>query len=325
MPEAISKLAVSISSDGRDDPPDVFAGKFQAGEAGGAARIWVANHLFQRDPVTRAAQALGATKRLGAGLMAVNPFTSHPVQLAMAASTLDELFPGRVTLCLGSGSPVDLDSIRIAHDKPLKPMRETLEVTRALLAGEKVRFEGETFSVLDRSLATGNRAVPIYVAASRPRMLAVAAAHADGILVSGGSSVEFVRWCREHAERGAAGKPIRMSGLLYAAVDPEPAVRTRLKRLLGMLLRNHHHRTNIEAAGTPVDQAELRAAIARGDWASAEAQITDDVLRKLVAIGTAEEVRAKLADYQAAGLSEVVFAATRDAEQIASLLRAVRA
>jgi len=316
--------AVSISSDGRDDPPEVFAGKFNAGESGGAEQIWVANHLFQRDPVARAAQALGATRSLRAALMAVNPFTSHPAQIAMSAATLDELFPGRITLCLASGSPVDLQSTGIPFDKPLKPMREALELTRALLSGEKVRFEGETFRVLDRSLATGARRVPIYLAASRPRMLEVAAAHADGILVSAGASVEFVRWCRSHAQVGSGGRELRMSGLVYAAVDPDPELRRRLRRLLGMLLRNHHHSTNIELAGTPVDQQALRDAVARADWASVESQITDEVLRKHVIVGSAPEVRARLAEYHAAGLSEVVFAATRDAAHIAALLAAAK-
>ena len=329
MPEAdISaprgKLSISISSDGRDDPPGMFGAKIAAGEAGGATQIWLANHLFQRDPVARAGHALATSQRLRAALMAVNPFTMHPVQAAMAAATLDEFYPGRVTLCLGSGSPGDLDTLKISTAKPLKPMREALEITRALLAGEKVRFEGETFKVNDRSLATGERRVPIYLAASRPRMLELAGAHADGVLVSGGTSVEFVRWCMEHVRRGAAGRSVRASGLVYAAISADSAAITRLRRLLAMLLRHPHHQTNMDVAGTRVDQESLRAAVTRGDWASAEAMMDDGVVRRHAVVGGPSEVRARLAEYQAAGLDEVVFAATRDGEQIAALLAAAQ-
>jgi len=318
------RLLLSISSDGRDDPPEMFGAKVEAGENGGASQIWVANHLFQRDPVTRAGHALGASKRLRAALMAVNPFTMHPVQAAMAAATLDEFYPGRVTLCLGSGSPGDLDTLKIPTAKPLKPMREALEVTRALLSGEKVRFEGETFRVQDRSLATGERRVPIYLAASRPRMLELAGAHADGVLVSGGASVEFVSWCMEHVRRGAAGRRVLASGLVYAAISADSTAIARLRRLLAMLLRHPHHQTNMDMAGTRVDQERLRAAVTRGDWAAAEAMVDDEVVRRHAVVGGADEVRARLAEYRDAGLDEVVFAATRDGAQIAALLAAAR-
>ncbi|MBI4190347.1 MAG: LLM class flavin-dependent oxidoreductase [Betaproteobacteria bacterium] len=329
VPHAISSaprgaLCLSISSDGRDDPPGMFGTKVAAGEAGGASQIWLANHLFQRDPVARASHALGATARLRAALMAVNPFTVHPVQAAMGAATLDEFYPGRVTLCLGSGSPGDLDTLGIPTAKPLKPMREALEITRALLSGEKVCYAGETFRVQDRSLATGQRRVPIFLAASRPRMLEVAGAHADGVLISGGSSVEFVRWCIDHVRRGAAGRTVRTSGLVYAAVDPDRAAVARLRRLLAMLLRHPHHRTNMDVAGTRVDQESLRAAVTRGDWPAAEALMTDDIVKRHAVVGGADEVRARLAEYHAAGLDEVVFAATRDGDTIAALLKAAQ-
>jgi 5,10-methylenetetrahydromethanopterin reductase len=318
-------LSLSISSDGRDDPPAVFDSKVAAGERGNATRIWLANHLFQRDPVTRAARALATTARLDVALMAMNPFTMHPVQAAMAAATLDEFHPGRVTLCLGSGSPGDLEGLGIAATRPLRPMREALEITRALLMGETVQFEGESFRVRGRSLASAGRQVPLVLAASRPRMLELAGQFADGVLISGGASVEFIRWCMEHVRRGAAGRPVRAAGLMYALVGNEdPKARSRLRRLLAMLLRHPHHRTNMELAGSQLDQPALREACGRGDWATAEAMITDDVLHRHAAVGSAEEVRRRLAEYGAAGLDEVVFSATPDGVQIAALLNAAR-
>lgn len=317
-------MLLSISSDGRDDPPDVYNGKIAAGEAGGAARIWIANHLFQRDPITRASHSLAVTKRLGAALMAMNPFTMHPVQAAMAAATLDEFYPGRIALCLGSGSPGDLDTVDISVDKPLGPMRETLEITRSLLAGEKVRYEGKAFRVRDRLLSTGPRAVPIVLAASRPRMLELAGKHADGVLISGGSSVEFVRWCMEHIRRGAAGRQIQTSGLVYAATSNDGPAVSRLRRLLAMLLRHPHHQNNMDLAGTRVSQENLKSAVGRGDWAVAETLINDDVVNRHAVVGHAAEIRARLEAYRQAGLDEVVFAATKDGDQISQLLKAAQ-
>ena len=315
---------VSISADGRD-PPAAFDAKFAAGEAGGAAQIWLANHLFQRDPVALASRVLGASTHMRVALMAMSPFTMHPVQAAMAAATLDEYYPGRVTLCYGVGAPVDLDSVGIAAQKPLRPMREALQISRALLAGETVTSEGRTFRVHGRGLATGKRRVPIVLAASGPQMLELAGAAADGVLISASSSVEFVRWCMDHVRRGAAGRKVRASGLVYASVSPDSAeAGARVRRMLAITLRGEHHRLNLELAGTRLDQAALRAAAARNDWAAAEALISEEVIGHHSASGDAAGVRARFAGYHAAGLDEVVIAGARDGAQIAALLAAVQ-
>ena len=43
------------------------------------------------------------TRRIGLGAGALNPYTRHPVVVAMTMSALDDLAPRRVTLALGSG------------------------------------------------------------------------------------------------------------------------------------------------------------------------------------------------------------------------------
>jgi 5,10-methylenetetrahydromethanopterin reductase len=128
---------LSIASDGRDAPP-AFLGKVAVADRAGLSRIWIANHLFLRDPISLAGAALGASRDLRINLMAMSPFTIHPVQLAMAAATLDEFYPGRVGLCLGSGAPADLASVGIDSARPLGALREALRLVRALLAGETV-------------------------------------------------------------------------------------------------------------------------------------------------------------------------------------------
>jgi 5,10-methylenetetrahydromethanopterin reductase len=317
-------LDVSLASDGRETPA-AFLAKVRAGEGAGAAGMWIANHIFERDPVSLASLALGATSRLAVSLMAVSPFTVHPVQAAMAAATLDEIYIGRVTLCFGVGAPMDLDALGMAIEKPLRPMREAIELARALLSGETVSYEGQTFKTRGRALASGARRVPIVLAASGPQMLELAGALGDGVLVSAGASVEFVRWCLEHVERGAAGRKLRRCATVYAAVDADrKAAHGRIRRMLTILLRGAHHRTNLDLAGTALDQESLRAAVAAGDWSTADALITEDVIERHAVCGTPNEVRARIAAYLAAGVDEIVLSGPREPEQVAALLAALK-
>ncbi len=149
--------------------PSRFSGKVAAGENGGAAANWIANHLFQRDPITLAAMSLTQTKRMRVTLMAMSPLTVHPVQAAMAAATLDEFFPGRVTLCLGVGAPADLKSIGIGGEKSLRIMREALELARALLAGETVTSQRRIFSFPWAADSHRCAICPLILAASGPK------------------------------------------------------------------------------------------------------------------------------------------------------------
>jgi 5,10-methylenetetrahydromethanopterin reductase len=311
---------ISISSDGRDAPP-AFNEKITAAENGGASTFWIANHMFLRDPVALATLMLAKTRRIGAGLMAVSPLTLHPVQIAMAAATLAENFPGRVKLCLGVGAPADLKSIGLDGTKPLKVMREALQLIRALLSGETVRIHGEIFRIDNRRLITERTPISLVLAASGPQMLELAGAEADGVLISAGSSVPFVERTLESVHRGAKGRKVRTHALVYSAVDDtEKAANDRLRRTLAILLRGPHHKANLDAAGSVLDQAALNEAVLAEDWDRAQAMITDDIVRRHAASGSSAQVRERLTAYHAAGLDEIVIAGARDGDQITKIL-----
>lgn len=313
---------LSIASDGRD-APDSFLGKVAVADRAGCGRIWLANHLFQRDPIALAGAALQNSRRLPVALMAMSPFTIHPAQLAMTAATLDELYPDRVALCLGSGAPADLGSVAIDNSKPLGALREAVRLSRALLAGETVSFDGEAFTVRARRLVNGARPIPLILAASGPKMLEMAGTEADGVLISAGTSVEFVGWSLQHAANGARGRPLRRVGLVYASVDEDPALaHRRLRRILAITLRGPHHTRNLEQAGNVLDQERLRAAVAAEDWAAATALISDRIVETHAASGTPAQVAARLATYHAAGLDEIVISGVADPEQLASIIQA---
>jgi 5,10-methylenetetrahydromethanopterin reductase len=313
----------SISCDGRDSIGG-FREKVVAGENGGAAANWIANHLFQRDPISLAAMSLTQTKRMRVTLMAMSPLTVHPVQAAMAAATLDEFFPGRVSLCLGVGAPADLKSVGIGGEKSLRIMQEALELVRALLTGETVASNGQYFRSYGRRLAIDARSVPVILAASGPKMLELAGATADGVLLSAGTSVEFVKRSIERVHRGAKGRSFRTHGVVYAAVDrDEKSAHDRLRRVLAILLRGGHHAPNLELGGSVLDQSALNDAVKLEDWVRAEALITDEIVRRHAASGCPERVRARLAAYRMAGLDEIVLSGVRDGTQLGEIMNAI--
>jgi len=297
-----------LSFDG-SETPEALRAMADVADRGGVTTIWLASHLFQREPIATAAVALAATRRVNIALMAMSPYSVHPLYATMAAATLDEYFPGRVTLCFGVGAPRDLEAAGIAAEHPLGTMREAIALARALLSGESVDHKGERFRVSGRRLANGARRIPIFLAASGPQMLELAGARADGVLISAATSPAFVRWTLDLVRKGeeAAGRRVKKTALVYVSTDDDARVaRDRLRRTLGFILRGQHHARNLELGGTPLDQAALAAAFAREDWAAVDALISDEVVKRHSASGRPDEVKAAFAAYQEVGLDEIV-------------------
>jgi 5,10-methylenetetrahydromethanopterin reductase len=313
---------LGIAMDGRAPITDIPA-QARAAEQGGASTLWIACHLFLRDPVTMAALALGATQRIKIALMAMSPYSMHPVLIAMAAAALDEMYPGRVILCLGAGAPADLLAAGVEAPRPLKTIGEAVAICRSLLAGEMADFHGEVFKVSDRRLANGPRQVPIVLAASRPNMLKLAGRVTDGVLVSAATSAPFVKACLAQATAGAAGRVLRKLGIVYTrlggsekeAIDP-------IRRPIGFVLRGAHHAENIRLSGASLDQVALAAAYAAENWSEVDRLVSDEVVRLHAACGTPAQVKARLDEYRAFGLDEVILGGLDDVASIEKALAA---
>jgi len=303
---------LGIAIDGRAPLHEIPA-QAQAAEAGGATTLWIACHLFLRDPVTTAALALAATKKIRIALMAMSPYSTHPVYIAMTAASLDEMYPGRVILCLGAGAPADLKAAGIESPRPLVAIGETVKICRQLFAGEMADFQGEMFRVSGRRLANGGRTIPIVLAASRPNMLKLAGRQTDGVLISAATSPPFVKTCLDRVGAG------RKSCIVYTRLGPLDAIR----RPIGFVLRGAHHAENIRLGGASLDQQALAAAYAAEQWSEVDRLVSDDVVRRHTACGTPQQVRDKLDEYRAIGLDEVVLGGIDDAASIATTLKAI--
>jgi len=315
-----------LSFDG-SETPDTLRAAAKTADEGGVSTVWLASHLFQREPIATAALTLAHTKNISIALMAMSPYSVHPLYATMAAATLDEYFPGRVKLCFGVGAPRDLEAAGLVADHPLGTMREAIGVARALLSGETIDFKGERFRVSGRRLASGAREIPIFLAASGPQMLELAGAAADGVLISAATSPAFIRWTLDLVRKGeqTSGRRIRKAALVYVSADDDETVaRNRLRRLLGFILRGQHHARNLEMAGTALDQASLVAAYAREDWEAVNSLVNDDVVMRHSASGTPSQVRAAFASYESVGIDEIVASGIGDSAHLKKVLETLK-
>src|SRR5574341_619608 len=144
----------------------------------GFSHVWIGDsHLIWREAYVNMAAAALNTKKVKLGTGVTNPLTRHPSVVASAYATLEELAPGRFIVGIGLGD----SSVETMGMKPAKLayFEETIRQMRALLAGEEVELETGKIHLKHPA----KNKIPVYIAASGPKMLELSGRFADGIIV----------------------------------------------------------------------------------------------------------------------------------------------
>ncbi|HEY7589544.1 MAG TPA: TIGR03842 family LLM class F420-dependent oxidoreductase, partial [Candidatus Limnocylindrales bacterium] len=156
------------------------------------------SHVLWRDPYPLLTLMAGATERMRLGTCVTNPGTREPTVTASVLATLDEISGGRMDLGIGRG-----DSARRVLGKPPITMahtEEAIRVIRALVAGERIEYEGTELHFP----WTQGWTLPVWVAGYGPIALAMTGRIADGVILQL-ADPDLIRWFAGQA-REAAGK-----------------------------------------------------------------------------------------------------------------------
>ena len=123
-----------------------------------------------------------------------NPVTRHPSVTASGIYALDQLAPGRIGLGLATGDSA-LWGIGKKGIATIAHLKEYILAVKGLLRGEEVQYHGATFSPhwADNDPTSE---VPLYVACSGPRVLAMASQVADGLIMSMGYGDENIQYIK---------------------------------------------------------------------------------------------------------------------------------
>ena len=279
---------------------------------------------------------VGMATGMRVGTAIANVYTRGPATLAVSAAGLAEIAPGRFCLGIGAGSQPIVETWNGGKfDRPATRVREMVQFLRPALAGERVVFRGETFSVDGFRLTRPPiHPIPIHVAALRPGMLRVAGEAADGAVLNWLSpddvpkSVGVVREAARKAGRDPDG--IEITARLMIHVDPPtPESDLVVRRHITGYLNVPVYRAFHEWLGRTEALAPMWEAWSRGDRKGALAAIPERVVQDLTIRGSMADIRAGVRRYLDAGIDTAflsLFTLEPDpARKRRALLDAVRA
>ncbi|MDP9271615.1 MAG: LLM class flavin-dependent oxidoreductase [Chloroflexota bacterium] len=162
-------------------------------EAMGFDTVWIPDELLWRPPdgqtrgwwecVAMAGAVAAATSRVKVGTWVLSALHRNPGITAKAVETLDEISGGRIVLGLGSGhAGHQAHAFGLPEDHVHGRFEEALEIIVPLLRAGRADFEGNYHAARDleqRPVGPRPGRIPIMIGAKGPKMLRLAAVHAD--------------------------------------------------------------------------------------------------------------------------------------------------
>ena len=253
---------------------------------------------------------IGSATKLRLGTAIANVYTRGPATLAMTAAGLAEVAPGRFCLGVGAGSQPIVESWNGGtFSRPATRVRETVEFLRQVFAGERVVFEGETFTVQGFRLSRIPTApIPIHVAALRPAMLRVAGQVGDGAIINWLSAEDVtksVAVVREAAQKaGRDPEAVEITARVFVCVDPpSEATETGIRRHINTYLNVPVYKAFHEWLGRTEALGPMWHAWESGDRKGAVAAIPESVINDLILRGSVDDIHAHVKRYMDAGVT----------------------
>jgi 5,10-methylenetetrahydromethanopterin reductase len=288
---------------------------------------WRKHGMEARSSTVVSALMARETERLTIGWGIISPYTRHPVQVAMDARVVQEAAGDRFIVGFGT-SKIFLNNIKRGgppkETKPLAHMRDSVEIVRGVLSGERFEHDGRAYSADVPALATEAHSPvgspPVYVAGTAPLMQQLGGEIGDGVLTPSITTPEFVRYTRRNIEAGAVKAhrdpdDVDLGCTIVASIGEErDEGRDGAREIAGMYLANKVQ--NIRgAADTLLDLADIdldeirpvAEAMERGGRLAAKEQVTDELLDKCKPIaGTPADCIEAIEEYRDAGCTHVM-------------------
>lgn len=276
----------------------------EAEENGWDGFVFADTQNLSGDPYTGLSLAAKATERLKLGIGVTNPVTRHPAVTASAIMTVQVESDGRAELGIGRG---DSSLGYLGRDPaPVSHLERYLQQVQGYLRGQAVDLDGFA-SRLQWLEAAGQPKVPVHVAATGPRVIALAARHAERIMFAVGAELDRLRWAvalarTKRQEQGQDPYGVALGAYVNVVVHPDAAAaRASTRGTIGMFA----HFSGMRGAATELLRPDDRVVVERfasgydmahhGHNAAAHASyLTDEFIERFAVIGPPERCVARL-------------------------------
>jgi len=299
---------------------DSLIGLAREAEALGFDAVWC-SELYSFDAFTTLTQIACTTSRIKLGTNIANIYARTPAMLASTAASLDQLSGGRFILGIGVSGPQVIEGWHgMPYDHPLQRTRETIEIVRQILQGDRLVHEGKVFNVT-KGLKLINKPLrpdlPIYVASLGPKNVELTAEAADGWLPTFFSPAHVKKVFGPSLDAGRANRspalgPLEIAPFVPAFAGDLAAGRDVLRFGLGFYVggmgsrKQNFYNSLVRRYGFVEEAERIQDLFLGGDKGAAVAAVPDALVDAVSLVGDEARMRDKLAEIEAAGAAALV-------------------
>jgi probable F420-dependent oxidoreductase len=259
--------------------------------------------------------AIAASTELEVGTSIVPVYSRTPALLAMGAATISRLGNGRpMHLGIGAGGQVTVERWHgVPFEKTVTTVADTIAILREALSGEKTAYSGEALRSHGFRLMQGPPyGTRIHVGGMGPRMQALAAQTADGLIVTWLSPRvlrDFATGFRaavDAAQRPAGSVELIARAYVVVCDDPATARESVRKELVEYLISPPYGRY-FTSVGFGAEVERARAGFEARDRQRAVAAVSDALLDEVLIYGEdSSDVAEPLRQYFEAGADHLM-------------------
>ena len=299
-----------------DPPYQRLIELMQLAEAQGFEYAWTYDsHVLWQESMPVMALAADQTSKIKLGHMVTNPAIRDPTVLASAYATLQDISNGRMIMGVGRGD----SSVRYVGRKPMKvaEFEEALQMVKPFMNGKEVTWNDKQLQL--KWVRPELPEIEMHVAGYGPKALAVAGRQGDGVIIQL-ADPDIIQWIMDTARKAAeeAGRdPSALKCIVSAPShlsDDLADARNQVRWFPAMV--SNHVQDLIDRYGTDgstipqvlTDYVEARKFYDYNEHSRVGAKhgefVTDEICDRFCAIGSTEQVLAKLRELESIGVDQ---------------------
>ena len=272
-------------------------------EAYGFDGVTVFNDMLYQPAWPALFAMAAATSKIRLGPAAVNPFTSHPINIAGQAAMLAEAAPGRTYLGLARGAWLDYVGVQV--NRPVSALIEAFRCIQHLLKGDKAPLAGDHFPLAGGDSlrwSLPNETIPFLIGSWGLKTINRAAPYASEVKLGGSANPHVIPWLK-----GQLSNPLDVVLGAVTVVDEDgQRARDLVRQEVALYLpvvADLDPTVTIE----PDRLARIKAAADVYDFSRAASFVSDEILAQFAFAGTPNDLIEHGERLQAAGLDRLEF------------------
>ena len=253
------------------------------------------------------------------GTSIANVFARSPIATAAQTLTLHEATGGNFLLGIGASTPMLVEQFHgVEYDRPLRHIRETIEIVDLALSGEEIEYDGTIFTLNGFRLNHADSIkVPILNGAIGTTNIALSIEYADGILPH-----MLPLTALDDVIADAEGRVSKTSSLHVApsmptsvSEDPQEARYVLSKHVAYYIGSTKFYNKTVSENGFREEAVAVREAWEKRDREAAAAAVFDELLDALGIVGIPERAQRRLEELLNDIVDSVIISFPMDATQ----------